>query len=230
METPPSNNTLKAYLTPPVGRRLRFFRRDWQTKKMLKQSVKHYYQWLHSTIHPKTKISQSSPDSLRIQGPSKRSRSGRLYPVSSVEDRNRKGGKCKISQVLQSPVSSPQASTRWRPVIDLSRLNTFLLIKRFKMETPESIRASDSRGIGVSNRPVRCLSSHPPKLKEVPTVLPQFTGIPVHLPPFWPSHHPTSFYNDCKGSEADGPHKGSQTSPIPGGLAYQGPHFRRKHK
>ena len=37
---------------------------------MLKH-VKHYYQWLPSTIHHKTKISQSSPYSFRIQGPHK---------------------------------------------------------------------------------------------------------------------------------------------------------------
>ena len=36
----------------------------------------------------------------------------------------------------------PKPHQRWRPVIDLSRLNTFLLLERFKMETPESIRAS----------------------------------------------------------------------------------------
>ena len=30
----------------------------------------------------------------------------------------------------------------WRPVIDLSRFNTFLVVERFKMKTLESIRAS----------------------------------------------------------------------------------------
>ena len=110
-------------------------------------------------------------------------------------------------------------------MIDLSRLNTFLLVEKFKMETPESIRASDSRGMVVVNRPVRRLSSHPhqPKLNEVSTILPQFPGVPVHLTPFRPSHGLTGLYNDCTGSETDGPHKGSQTSPIPGQLAYQGP-------
>ena len=74
------------------------------------------------------------------------------------------------------------------------------------------------------NRPVRCLSSHPhpPKLKEVPKVLPQFSRVPVYLPPFRLSHGPTGLCNDCKGCEADGPQKGSQVSPIPGRLAYQG--------
>ena len=36
----------------------------------------------------------------------------------------------------------PKPHQRWMPVIDLSRLKTFLLVERFKMETPESIRAS----------------------------------------------------------------------------------------
>ena len=36
----------------------------------------------------------------------------------------------------------PESHQRRRPVIDLSRLNPFLLVEKFKMETPESIRAS----------------------------------------------------------------------------------------
>ena len=76
--------------------------------------------------------------------------------------------------------------------------------------------------MGVVNRPIRCLPSHPhpPKLKEV---LPQVSGVPVHLPSLWASHGPTGLYNDCKRSEADGPDKENQTSPVPGQLAYQGP-------
>ena len=80
-------------------------------------------------------------------------------------------------------------------------------------------------GNGFINRPVSHLPSHPhpPSLKKVPTVPPQFSSVPVHLPPFQPSHSPTSLYIDCKGFEVDGPHKGNQTSQIPGRLAYQGP-------
>ena len=61
---------------------------------------------------PFFQICQISSDSIRIQGPSKRPSSSRLYPVSSVKERNRKGGKCKISRVLQSPVPSTQASPK----------------------------------------------------------------------------------------------------------------------
>ena len=62
---------------------------------------------------------------------------------------------------------------------------------------------------------------HPLKLKEVPKVLPQVTGVPVHLPSLRASQIPTGLYNDCKRSEAD-------TSTLTTGLS--GPSLRKKHK
>ena len=58
---------------------------------------------------------------------------------------------------------------------------------------------------------------------EVPKVLPQVSSVPVHLSSIRTGHGPWGIFNDCKGSEADGPHKGNQTSSIPGQLACQGP-------
>jgi hypothetical protein len=40
----------------------------------------------------------------------------------------------------------PKPDGRWRPVIDLSSLNKFLVIPRFKMETARSLRASIDPG------------------------------------------------------------------------------------
>ena len=80
-------------------------------------------------IHLKSKFSQSSPDSIRLQGPSKRTSYGFLYSVSSVKELNRKGGKCTLSQVL-----------------DLSRLNTFLLVENGNTRVHQGV--SDSRGMG----------------------------------------------------------------------------------
>ena len=120
---------------------------------MFRQHVKHYHQWLRSSIHLKIKFSQSPPDSVRLQGPSKRTSSDLLYPVSSVKERNRNGGKCKISLVLQSPVSCTQAS----PKVEASnrpKQAQHLLTCRFKMETPESIRASLIPAEWVSSRDI----------------------------------------------------------------------------
>ena len=61
--------------------------------------------------------------------------------------------------------------------------------------------------MGIVDRPVRCLTTHPhpSKLKEIPKVLLQVSGVSVHLPPIQTSHSPPGLYNDCKGSEANGP-------------------------
>ena len=93
------------------------------------------------------------------------------------------------------------------------------------METPESIRASLVPGewvllIDLSDAYLH-IRIH--KLKEVLNVLPQVSGVPVHLSSIQPGHGPSGLYNDCKGSEADGPHKGNQASSIPGQNADQGP-------
>ena len=45
----------------------------------------------------------------------------------------------------------PKPGNRWRPVIDLSSLNKFLVISKFKMETPELIRASLRKGEWVTS-------------------------------------------------------------------------------
>ena len=123
---------------------------------------------------------------------------------------------------VSSPQASPKVEASDRPK-QAQHLPTCRKVQNRNSRVHQGL--SDSRGMGVVDRHVRGLSSHPypPKLKVVPTVLPQFTGVPVHLPPFQPSHSPTGLYSDCKGSEADGPHTGRQTSPKPGRLAYQAP-------
>ena len=193
---------------------------------MFIQCAKHYHQWLRTAIPLKTKSGQISSDSVRIQGPSKRPSSGHLYPVSSVKEHNRKGGKCKISRVLQSPVSitraSPKVEAGHRPK-QAQHFSTCRKVQNGNSRVHQDL--PDSRGMGIVNRPIRRLPSHPhpSKLKEIPKVLPQVAGIPVHLPPFRTSHSPPGLYNDFKGSEANGPLQRTQSSPIPGRLADQVP-------
>ena len=167
-----------------------------------------------------------SSDSVRLQGPSKRTSSDLLHPVSSIKERSRKGGKCKVSYVLQSPVSCTQAS----PKVEASNrpkqaqhLPTCRKVQNGNTRVHQGL--SDSRGMGVVDRPIGRLPSHPhpPKFKEVPKVLPQVAGVSVHFPSLRTSHGPSVLYNDCKRGEPDGPFKGNQTSPVPGRLADQGP-------
>ena len=125
-----------------------------------------------------------------------------------------------------SPVSSPQASPK---VEGSNRLKQAQHISKcIKVQNGNSRVHQDlpgSRGMGIVDRPIGCLPSHPhpPKLKEIPKVLPQVTGVTVHLPSVRTSHSPPGLYNDRKGSEAHGPLQRTQTSPIPGRLADQVP-------
>ena len=142
-----------------------------------------------------------------------------------MEKKGKKGEK-KISRVLQSPVSSPLASPKVEASNRLKQAQHFSTHRKVQNGNSKVHQdLPDSRGMGIVDRPVRCLPSHPhpPKLKEIPKVLPQVTGVLVHLPSFWTSHSPPGLYNDCKGVEANGPLAGTQTSPVPGRLADQVP-------
>ena len=118
---------------------------------MLRQRIKHYHQWLHSAIYIKTKFGQSSPDSFSLQCPSQRTSSDLLHPVCSVKERIERVKNVKSLGFYIRLFLVPKPHQRWRPVIDLSRLNAFLLVERFKMETQESIRATLIPGEWVSS-------------------------------------------------------------------------------
>ena len=156
---------------------------------MLIKCVKHYHQWLLTAIPFKTKFGQIPPDFVRVQGPSKRPSSGHLYPVSAVKERNRKGGKVKSLRFYSHLFLVPKPHQRWRPVIDLSRLNTFLHIEKFKMETPESIRTSLIPGEWVSSIDLSDaylhIPNHPNSMKYLRfcyrSQVFQFTSLPFGL-------------------------------------------------
>ena len=147
----------------------------------------HYY------VHA-FKFSQSPSDSVRLQGPSKSSSSDFLYPVSSVKERSRKGGKYKVSWVLQSSVSCAQASPKVEASNGLKQAQHLPPSRKVQNgNTRVHQGLSDSRGMGVIDRLSRRLPSHPytPKLKEVPKVLPQVASVSVHFPSLRTSHGPS---------------------------------------
>ena len=140
---------------------------------MFIKRVKHYHQWLRTAIPHKVKLGQISSDSVKIQDPSRGPSSGRLYPVSPVKECYRKGGKCKISRALQSPVSNPQASPKVEVSNRLKQAQHFSTCR--KVQNGNSRVHQDlpgSRGVGIVDRSVGRLPTHPhpSKLKEIPKV------------------------------------------------------------
>ena len=85
----------------------------------------------------------------------------------------------------------PKPHQKWRPVIDSSRLNQFLRIERFKMQTPESIRTSLNTGKWVTSIDLQNaylhIPIHPRSRKYLRfahrSQIYQFTSLPFGLAP-----------------------------------------------
>ena len=205
MVTPLPNDSSKASLSPPVGGHLHSFRRDWQTNKCSSNVLNiitngYGLPFLSKPNLVRFPLILSKYKSLQkdqaladcIQSLLSKNAIERVENVKSL------GFYSRLFLV-------PKPHQRWRPVIDLSRLNTFLHVEKFKMETPESIRTSLVPGKWVSSIDLSDAYLHIPIHPNSRKYRSQVTGVPVHLPSFRTSHSPPGLYNDRKGSEAHGP-------------------------
>ena len=140
VETPPPNDSLKASVSPPVGGRLCSFRRDWQTNKCSSNV-------LNIITNGYVLSFISKPNLVRfplIQSEYKALQKDQAL-ATCILSLLSKNATERVENVKSLGFYScvflvPKPHQRWRPVIDLSRLNTFLHVEKFKMETPESIR------------------------------------------------------------------------------------------
>ena len=136
------NDSLKASLSPPVGGRLCSFRRDWQTNKCSSNV-------LHIITNGYVLPFLSKPNLVRFPLilSEYKARLKDQALASCIQSLLSKNAIERVENVKSLGFYSrlflvPKPHQRWRPVIDLSRLNTFLHVEKFKMETPESIRTS----------------------------------------------------------------------------------------
>ena len=216
--------TPPASLSPPVGGRLRSFRRDWLTSKC-SQNV------LNIITNGYVLPFLSRPNLVRfplILSEYKAQQKDQAL-ATCIQSLLSKNAIERVENVKSLGFYSrvflvPKPHQRWRPVVDLSRLNTtHRKVQNGYSRVHQDLL--DSWGVGIVDRSVGRLPTHPhpPKLKEIPKVLLQGSGVPVHLPPIRTSHSPPGLYNDRKGSKTNGPLKRTQNSPIPGRLADQVP-------
>ena len=119
----------------------------------------------------------------------------------------------------------PKPGNRWRPVIDLSTLNTFLVIPKFKMETPESIRASLRTGEWVTSIDLTDAYLHMPIHPQSRKFLRFFhRGVSYQFKslPFGLATAPPIFTGLGLGSTVNGPETRHPPAPISGRLVAQG--------
>ena len=151
METPPPNDSFQASPSPPVGGRLHSFRRDWLTNKCSNNVLNiinngYVLPFISKPNLVRAPLIQSGYKALQKE----------LALTSCIQSLLSKNTIERVENVKSLGFYSrhflvPKPHQRWRPVIDLSRLNKFLLVEWFKMETPESIRYSLIPGEWVSS-------------------------------------------------------------------------------
>ena len=142
VKTPPPNDSFKTSLSPPVGGHLRSFRRDWQTNKCSSNV-------LNIITNGYVLPFLSKPNLVRfplILSEYKALQKDQAL-ANCIQSLLSKNAIERVENVKSLGFYSrlflvPKPRQRWMPVIDLSRLNTFLHVANFKMETPESIRTS----------------------------------------------------------------------------------------
>ena len=142
VETPLPNDSYQASINPPVGGRLRSFRRDWHANNCSANV-------LNIITNGYVLPFLSRPNLIRFP---------LIVSEYKAPQKDQALADCIQSLLLKNAIERvenvkslgfysrlflvPKPHQRWRPVIDLSRLNTFLHVEKFKMETPESIRTS----------------------------------------------------------------------------------------
>ena len=224
VETPLPNDSFKASNSPPVGGRLRSFSRDWQENNCSSNM-------LNIITNGYVLPFLSKPNLVRF--PLIISEYKALPKDQALADCIQSLLSKNVIERVENVKSlgfysrlflAPKPHQRWRPVIDLSRLNTFLHVEKFKMETPESIRTSLIPGEWVSSIDLSDAYLHipiHPHSRKYLRFCHRSQVFQFHLPTFRTGHSPPGLYHDRKGSEAHGPLQRSQAPPIPGRLAGQ---------
>ena len=139
-------NAQHAVLDPPVGARLNQCWEKWETLGSSPKVVNILREGYMLPFRFRPHLTRSPTVISNYHNPTKQSfLLEALYQlvnknaVEPVENPNSLGFYNRLFLV-------PKPNNRWRPILDLSTLNTFLNTGTFKMETPETIRTSLQTG------------------------------------------------------------------------------------
>ena len=144
-------NAQHAVIDPPVGARLQQCWEKWETLGSSPKVVNTLREGYTLPFWFRPHLTRSPTVISNYHNPTKQSfLLEALYQlinknaVEPVENQNSLGFYNRLFLV-------PKPNNRWRPILDLSTLNTFLNTGTFKMETPETIRTSLQAGEWVTS-------------------------------------------------------------------------------
>ena len=144
-------NVPTVVIHPPVGARLQQFWEKWEALGSSPKVVTILREGYTLPFRFRPNLARSPTVISKYVNPQKQSHLlEALYQLTNknavepVENQNSLGFYKRLFLV-------PKPNNRWRPILDLSTLNTFLNTESFKMETPETIRTSLQVGEWVTS-------------------------------------------------------------------------------
>ena len=137
--------------SPPVGARLQNFWETWLELGAGPKTIQNLREGYTLPFRIRPKLTRSPTVISCYANPHRNSYL--LEALHQLMDKN-------AIELVQNPTSLgffnrlflvPKPNNKWRPILDLSKLNLFLKVEKFKMETPETIRTSLQQGEWVTS-------------------------------------------------------------------------------
>ena len=116
----------------------------------------------------------------------------------------------------------PKPNNRWRPILDLSTLNSFLNTGTFQDGNPrDNKNLPPSRGVGHIHRFQRRILPHTnaQSVQEVHALSPPGSVLPVQSPSLWPVHSSHGVHSGGQRGQTRGFSEGYKDPPVPRRLA-----------
>ena len=113
-------------------------------------------------------------------------------------------------------VPKPNINNWWRPILDLSTLNTFLNTESFKIETPETKYLPTGRGVGHLHRFQGRILPHTnsQSVQEVHAFSCAELVLPVQSTTLWPVHSTHGVHSGGQRGQTDGFTEGYKNPPV----------------
>ena len=210
-------NAQHAVLDPPVGARLNQCWQKWETLGSSPKVVNILREGYTLPFRFRPHLTRSPTVISNYHNPTKQSfLIEALYQlinknaVEPVDNPNSLGFYNRLFLV-------PKPNNRWRPILDLSTLNTFLNTGSFKMETPETKNLPPSGGVGHIHRFQRCIRpyTHSQSVQEVHAFSPPGSVLSVQSPSLWPFHGSHGVHSGGQRGQTHGPSEGYKDPPVP---------------
>ena len=115
----------------------------------------------------------------------------------------------------------PKPNNRWRPILDLSKLNKFLETQTFKMETPETIRTSLQTGEWVTSIDFKDAYFHFPIISQVHAFSYPRQDLSIQSTTLWPVHGSHGVHSDSQRGQVASHGTGYKDLPVPRRLVGQ---------